>query len=45
MIDAPHEDAQDGVAGSKHLHLLLHEMFLLGFGLRGQDDHGTRGGP
>lgn len=29
MIDAPHQDTQDGIAGSEDLHLLLHEVFLL----------------
>lgn len=36
MIDAPHKDAQDRLARSKHLHLLLHEVLLFRLGLGGQ---------
>lgn len=45
VIDAPHEDAEDGVAGSEHLHLLLHKVLLLGLGFGRQDHHGAGGGP
>lgn len=45
MIDAPHEDAQDGVARSKHFHLLLNKVLLFRFGLGRQDHHGTGNSP
>lgn len=45
MIDAPHEDAQDGVASSKHFHLLLNKVLLFRFGLGRQDHHGTGDSP
>lgn len=45
VINAPHEDAQDGIARPEHLHLLLHEVFLFRLSLRRQDHHGTGNGP
>lgn len=43
MIYSPHKDAEDRVAGSEHLHLLLDEVFLFGLGFGGQHEHGAGG--
>lgn len=35
VVHSPHQDAEQRVAGPKQLHLLRHEVFLLGFGFPG----------
>lgn len=41
MIYTPHKNAQDWATGTKDLHLLLHKMFLFGFGFWSQYHHRT----
>lgn len=43
VIDPPHQDAQHRVTGSENLHLLLHEVFLLGLPLGLQSGDGGGG--
>lgn len=46
VVDPPHQDAQNGIAGSQDLHLLLHKVLLLGLPLGRQlaERHGSDGG-
>lgn len=31
VIDAPHKNSQDGIAGPEYLHFLMYKMFFLAF--------------
>lgn len=44
VVDPPHEDAEQRVAGPEQLHFLRHEVLFLGLGFTRHDGHDAAGG-